>query len=98
MANSLKRDIESGEVLVLRKGAVRSTYADPQDRLFIAEHGNGMSAEARGSNLSGREARFEGGKLFRETRVGYSGHDISARETKAWQAAHGRLVSEYTVG
>ena len=98
MANALNRDIQPGEVLVLRKGVVLDAYHKLEDRLFIAQSGFGMSASTSGGKIIGENARFENGKLVREGRASYLGHHFSVRDTKAWQKEHGRFAPADVAG
>lgn len=55
MANSLNRDIEPGEVLVIRRGRVGAQYAEVSRRLFVARSGFGMTTP----RVENAEASFD---------------------------------------
>jgi hypothetical protein len=95
MANSLNRDIESGEVVVLRRGAMQIKYDDPSSRLFVVRGGFGMMVGSMGMAIMGDDAAFKDGKLILQGRARYNGRDISKSETETWQKEKGRFESEY---
>lgn len=81
MANSLNREIEKGEIVVLKKEIFKPEYQDLENRLFEAQAGFGMSSVTSGTALFGKfisdgeECRFEG-------------YDIDPKETEEYQKTH----------
>lgn len=87
MANSLRRDIEKWEILVVKKSLVSEAYKDVWKRLFVADSGFGMTHSLRGYGVFGFEARIERGVIVLEKYIKRDGNDFDAAETKRWQNA-----------
>jgi hypothetical protein len=92
MANSLGRDIEAGEVLVVRSSKVQLRFKDINRRLFVARAGFGMNQAAAGGAVMGDEYSFLEGQYVYEGRGRWEGQDFSKLETAEWQAAHGKFL------
>lgn len=87
MANSLNRDIEKGEVVVLAKKYFKTEYPAPEDRLFVVDSGFGMNGFTSGRALFGKFL-----KTGLEVRA--EGYMIDAKETEAHQAKHGKFIKK----
>ena len=51
MANAIKREIQEGEKIVLKKGVLRSDLDTPENRIVTANDGFGMVTFTRGTAL-----------------------------------------------
>lgn len=91
MANSLQRDIEPGEVLVLRKSMVSTPFQDVRRRLFVARSGFGLKAETSGGAILGDECSFTNGRYVLEGRGRWNGGDFSKSETEQWQTEYDKF-------
>jgi hypothetical protein len=86
MANSLDRDIEEGEIVVLEKEYFKPQYHDLKYRIVKVMGGFGANGFTMGKALfveflcDGEKTRMEG-------------YMISPKETEKYQAEHGKFVS-----
>lgn len=85
MANSLHRDIEQGEVVVLDVKYFLSEYQALEQRAVKCVGGFGMSSYTMGNGLYG-EFLSDGEKCR------FEGYMINPKETKAYQVKHGKFL------
>lgn len=79
MANSLQRDIQENEVVVLKKSSFKPEYQALEHRLFKIQSGFGMRANTMGTAIFG-EFLSDGEKCRM-----YS-MDIDKKETEVYQS------------
>lgn len=79
--NSLKREIQEGEVVVIKASVLRPEFQALDERLFVCKHGYGMSHETRGTAIWGAYL-----KDADECR--HEGTEIDPDETAEYQRTH----------
>lgn len=85
MANSLDRDIEEGEVVVIAAKYMKPEYKELKHRLFVAIGGFGMNGDTMGNAVFGHT-------LGETDNFRIEGYMLDPKETKAYQKKNGKFL------
>ena len=86
IANSLGRDIQHGETVVVKKEVLKPEYQKSSSRLFVCHSGYGMQTDTAGKTIYGYWKDNPTNDLSVDMMI--SGYEISKDETEKYQATN----------